>query len=255
VRKVLAIALNTFRETVRDKVLYTLLVFAFAMIGSAAILIRISVRAEVRILQDLGLTAISIIGVLMATFLGITLVYKEVDRRTIFTIISKPVHRYQFVLGKYLGLLTTLLVSVAAMALGLLTLSRALVGEWTWLLLPAVWLTYVELAVITALATLFSSFTTPVLSATFTLSLFLIGRLSGDLVAFLAMASGAAVRAFAVGTYYLLPNLRLFDARGSVALGQFPDPRAVVGGTAYGLLYGLFVLAATILIFQRRDFK
>jgi ABC-type transport system involved in multi-copper enzyme maturation permease subunit len=255
VPKVLAIALNTFRETVRDKILYTLLVFAFAMIGSAAILIRISVRAEVRILQDLGLAASSIIGVLMAVFLGITLVYKEVDRRTIFTIISKPVHRYQFVLGKYVGLLTTLLVSVAAMALGLLLLSRALVGEWVWLLLPAVWLTYVELAVITALATLFSSFTTPVLSATFTLSLFLIGRLSGDLVAFLAKAPGAAVRTIAVGTYYVLPNLRLFDARGPVALGQLPDLRAVVGATAYGLLYGLFVLAGTILIFQRRDFK
>jgi len=255
VRKVLAISLNTFRETVRDKILYTLLVFAFAMIGSAAILIRISVRAEVRILQDLGLTAISIIGVLMATFLGITLVYKEVDRRTIFTIISKPVHRYQFVLGKYLGLLTTLLVSVAAMALGLLLLSRALVSEWTWLLLPAVWLTYVELAVITALATLFSSFTTPALSATFTLSLFLIGRLSGDLVAFLAKASSAAVRAFALGTYYVLPNLHLFNGRGTVALGRFPDPRWVVGATAYGMLYIAFVLSAAVFIFQRRDFK
>ena len=254
-RKVLAIALNTFRETVRDKILYTLLVFAFAMIGSAAILIRISVRAEVRILQDLGLTASSIIGVLMATFLGITLVYKEVDRRTIFTIISKPVHRYQFVLGKYLGLLTTLLVSVAAMTLGLLLLSRALAGEWAWILLPAVWLTYVELAVITALATLFSSFTTPALSATFTLSLFLIGRLSGDLVAFLAKASSAAVRTFALGTYYLLPNLRLFNGRGAVALGHYPDPRWVVGATAYGMLYIAFVLSAAVCIFQRRDFK
>ena len=253
--KVLSIALNAFRETVRDKILYTLLVFAFAMIGSAAILIRISVRAEVRILQDLGLTASSLIGVLMATFLGITLVYKEVDRRTIFTIVSKPVHRYQFVLGKYLGLLTTLLVSVAAMALGLLLLSRALAGEWAWILLPAVWLTYVELAVITALATLFSSFTTPVLSATFTLSLFLIGRLSGDLVAFLAKASSPAVRALALGTYYVLPNLGLFNARGPVALGRFPDPRWVVGATAYGVLYIAFVLSAAVCIFQRRDFK
>lgn len=254
-RKVLAITLNTFRETVRDKILYTFLVFAFAMIGSAAILIRMSVRAEVRILQGLGLAAISIMGVLMATFVGITLVYKEVDRRTIFTILSKPIHRYQFVLGKYLGLLLTLLVNVAAMALGLVLLDRALTGRWAWMLLPAVWLTYAELAVVTALATFFSAFTTPVLSATFTLSLFLIGRLSGDLVAFLGRASSGAVRGLAVGLYYLLPNLRAFDLRGQVALGQAADPRWVVGATAYGLLYVLFVLAAACLIFQCRDFK
>lgn len=254
-RKVLAIALNTFRETVRDKILYSLLVFAFAMIGSAAILVRMSVRAEVRILQDLGLAAISIMGVLMATFVGITLVYKEVDRRTIFTIISKPIHRYQFVLGKYLGLLATLLVNVAAMALGVLVLNRVLAGVWAWVLLPAVWLIYAELAVVTALATLFSAFTTPVLSATFTLALFLIGRLSSDLVTFLAKGPSAPARAIALGIYYLLPNLRIFDLQGQVALAQFPDPRWVVGATAYGLLYVLFILAAACLIFQRRDFK
>lgn len=253
--KVLAIALNTFRETVRDKILYTLLVFAIAMIGSAAVLIRISVRAEGRIIQDLGLAAISIMGVLMATFVGITLVYKEVDRRTIFTIVSKPIHRYQFILGKYLGLLATLLVNVAAMALGLLLVARALEGHWGWILLPAVWLTYTELAVVTALATLFSAFTTPVLSATFTLSLFLIGRLSGDLVAFLGRAPSPALRAIAVGLYYALPNLRAFDVKGQVVLGHLPDPRWVVGATAYGTLYVVFVLAATVLIFQHRDFK
>ena len=254
-RKVLAIALNTFRETVRDKILYTLLVFAFAMIGSAAILIRISVRAEVRILQDLGLAAISIMGVLMATFVGITLVYKEMDRRTIFTIISKPIHRYQFILGKYLGLLATLGVNVAAMSLGLLLLSRALTERWPWALLPALWLTYTELAVITALATFFSAFTTPVLSATFTLSLFLIGRLSGDLVVFLSKASTVVVRGLAFGLYYVLPNLRIFDVKGQAVLGHLPDWRWVVGTTAYGMMYTTFTLAATILVFQRRDFK
>ena len=253
--KVLAIALNTFRETVRDKILYTLLVFAFAMIGSAAVLIRISVRAEERILQDLGLAAISIMGVLMATFVGITLVYKEVDRRTIYTILAKPIHRYQFILGKYLGLLATLLVNVAAMALGLLLLDRALSGRWDWILLAAIWLTYAELALVTALATLFSAFTTPVLSATFTLSLFLIGRLSSDLVSFLGKAPSAAVRALAVGLYYLLPNLHFFDIKGQVVLGQAPDPRWMVGATAYGFLYIFFVLAGTALVFQRRDFK
>lgn len=254
-RKVLAIALNTFRETVRDKILYTLLVFAFAMIGSAAILIGISVRAEGRILQDLGLAAISLIGVLMAIFVGITLVYKEVDRRTVFTVLSKPIERYQFILGKYLGLLTTLLVNVAAMAAGLLLLARGLGGPWVWILLPAIWLIYVELAVVTALAVLFSAFTTPVLSATFTLCLFVIGRLSGDLVTLLSQMGGAALRWTAVALYYLLPNLGLFDIKGQVVLGQAPDPGWVMGATAYGFLYAVFLLAGTALIFQRRDFK
>jgi ABC-type transport system involved in multi-copper enzyme maturation permease subunit len=255
VRKVLAIALNTFRETVRDKILYTLLVFAFAMIGSAAILIRISARAESRIILDLGLAAISLIGVLMAIFVGITLVYKEVDRRTIYTIIAKPIHRYQFILGKYFGLLTTLLVNVAAMGLALLLLHWAVQGRWAWSLLPAIWLTYAELAVVTALAVLFSAFSTPVLSATYALSLFLIGRLSNDLVTFLGQMPSAFVRGLAVGLYYILPNLRIFDVRGQVAAGQIPDLRWVAGATAYGILYALFLLAATMLIFQRRDFK
>jgi ABC-type transport system involved in multi-copper enzyme maturation permease subunit len=255
VGKVLAIALNTFRETVRDKILYTLLVFAFAMIGAAAILVRLSVHAEMRIVQDLGLAALSLIGVLMAVFVGITLVYKEVDRRTIYTIIAKPIHRSQFILGKYLGLLATLLVNLAAMTAGLLLLVYALGGYWAWLLVPAVWLIYVELAVVTALAVFFSAFSTPVLSATFTLSLFLIGRLSGDLVAFFANAPSAAVRGLAQGLYYLLPNLRTFDLMGHVVLGQAPDPRWLAGATTYGMLYTVFVLAATMLIFQRRDFK
>lgn len=253
--RVLAIALKTFRETIRDKILYTLLVFAFAMIGSAAILVRISVRAEARIIQDLGLAAISIMGVLMAVFVGITLVYKEVDRRTIFTIVSKPIQRYQFILGKYLGLLATLLVNVAAMTVGLILLNVALGGGWAWALLPAVWLIYAELALVTALATFFSAFTTPVLSATFTLCLFLIGRLSGDLVYFFSRMPGAALRALAAGLYYVLPNLQTFDLKGQAVLGHFPDHRWVLGATAYGCLYIVFTLAAAALIFQRRDFK
>jgi ABC-type transport system involved in multi-copper enzyme maturation permease subunit len=255
VHKVLAIALNTFRETVRDKILYTLLVFALAMIGSAAILIRISARAESRIIQDLGFAAISIIGVLMATFVGISLVYKEMDRRTIFTIISKPIHRYEFILGKYLGLLVTLLANVVAMGLGLLLLTWGLEARWVWALLPAVWLAYVELAVVTALATLFSSFTTPVLSATFTLSLFLIGRLSADMLAFLSRLPSTAMHLIGVVLYYVLPNLRTFDVQAQVGQGQFPDLRLVLGATAYGALYATFVLCAAVLIFQRRDFK
>lgn len=253
--KILAIAVNTFRETVRDKILYVLLAFAFLMIGSAAILIRISVRAEGRIILDLGLTAISLVGVLMAVFVGITLVYKELDRRTIFTILSKPIHRWQFIFGKYLGLLTTLAINVAAMSLLLFILHRILTGEWAWVLLPALLLTYMELTVVTGLAIFFSAFTTPVLSATFTLALFLIGRLSGDLVAFLGRGESAAVRAAAVALYYVLPNLRAFDIKAQVVMSRALDPRWVAGAAAYGALYALFVLAATILIFQGRDFK
>jgi ABC-type transport system involved in multi-copper enzyme maturation permease subunit len=255
VAKVLAIALNTFRETVRDKILYTLLVFAFAMIGAAAIFVQLSVRAEGRMVKDLGLAAISLIGTLMAIFVGITLVYKEVDRRTIYTIVAKPVRRSQFILGKYLGLLITLAVNVAAMAVGLLALGRVLEGQWQWVLLPGIWLIYVELTLVTALAVLFSAFTTPVLSATFTLCLFVIGRLSRDLVTLLPKLAGAGLRGVAFTLYYLLPNLQMFDIKGQVVAGQLPDPGWMVGATAYGLLYILFILAGTTIIFERRDFK
>ncbi|MFQ5881424.1 MAG: ABC transporter permease [Candidatus Methylomirabilales bacterium] len=252
---VIPIALNTFKEAVRDRILYTILAFALALIGGSVILARLSVGGQEKIIKDLGLACISIFGTLIAIFIGIGLVSKEIDKKTIYTLIAKPIHRYEFILGKYFGLFITLFVNVSVMALGLFLLVSLWGGTWSLNLLPAVLLIFVELMVITAVAILFSSFTTPTLSAIFILAIFVIGHLSQDLKEFAAQFGGATLNAVVFVFYYLLPNLSSFNIKGQAVHGV-PVPMSFIG---LSILYGTFYLSAVLilamLIFQRRDFK
>lgn len=253
--KVIIIALNTFKEAIRDRILYTILAFALALIGGSVVLANLSVGGEEKIIKDLGLASLLIFGTLIAIFIGIGLVYKELDKRTIYTLIAKPIHRYEFILGKYLGLLITLFVNVSVMALGLFLLVSLLEGFFHVGLLYAVLLIFVELSVITAVAILFSSFTTPTLSAIFTLAVFVIGHLSRDLKEFAAQFGGPTLKAVVFTLYYLLPNLSNFNIKDQAVHGV-PVPLSFIG---LSILYGTFYLSAllllTMLIFERRDFK
>lgn len=253
--KVAAIALNTFREAVRDRILYAILIFALVMLAGSTILVTISVGGEVKIIKDLGLTSISIFGLLIAIFLGIGLVSKEIERRTLYTIITKPIHRYQFILGKYLGLVLTLLVNVAVMALGLLGLAYLWEGVSILRLFLAVLFIFLELMLVTALALLFSAFSSPTLSAIFTLSLFVAGHLSGDLRLFAARFGGAVTKLSAETLYFLLPNLSRLNFKDQAVHGFGVDG----GSMGLSFLYAIFYIAALILaamaIFERRDFK
>jgi len=253
--KVLAISINTFKEAVRDRILYTLLIFALFMIGSSALLASLSTGQDAKIIQDLGLSCISIFGTLIAVFLGIGLVYKEIEKRTLYVLISKPIHRAQFILGKYLGLALVLLTNVAIMGTGLLLLSRIYLGEWPWRLLVALAFTLLELLVITGLAILFSSFTTPTLSAIFTLSLFLIGHLSPDLRLFAGRFGRPAARLLIELFYYLLPNFRHFHFESLIINGFLPDGIVLFQSACYGLLYGAALLLLAMLAFARKDLK
>jgi len=253
--KVLAISINTFKEAVRDRILYTLLIFALFMIGSSALLASLSTGQDAKIIQDLGLSCISIFGTLIAVFLGIGLVYKEIEKRTLYVLISKPIHRAQFILGKYLGLALVLLTNVAIMGTGLLLLSRIYLGEWPWRLLVALAFTLLELLVITGLAILFSSFTTPTLSAIFTLSLFLIGHLSPDLRLFAGRFGRPAARLLIELFYYLLPNFQHFHFESLIINGFLPDGIVLFQSACYGLLYGAALLLLAMLAFARRDLK
>lgn len=252
--KIAAIALNTFKEAVRDRILYAILVFALVMLAGSTILTTISAGGEEKIIKDLGLACISLFGTLIALFLGIGLVSKEIERRTVYTIIAKPIHRYQFILGKYLGLTLTLLVNVLVMALGLIGLVSLWEGISSLRLLPAVLFIFLELMLVTALAQLFSTFSSPTLSAIFTLCLFIAGHLSADLRLFAARFGGRLIRPAAEGLYFLLPNLSRLDFKDQAVHGF-----GVGGGTlALSLLYALFYIAALVLaamaIFQQRDF-
>ncbi len=253
--KVQAIALNTFKEAVRDRILYAILAFAIAMIASTLALAAIGVGSGPKIVRDVGLGFISIFGVLIAVFIGIGLVHKEIDRRTIYTIISKPIHRWQFILGKYLGLVLTLFVNVAVMTGALMVLIFFGEGVWDVRLIAASAMIFLELMVITGIAVLFSSFSTPALSAIFTLSFFAIGRLLEDVMLFGQLYAGPLGRTVIRGIYYVVPNLGRFNINDQVVHG-LPLGEVVSGMTIlYGLLYILALLSLTAVIFQRRDFR
>ncbi len=256
--KIIPIALNTFRESARDRVLYNLVLFVLLLVVASVVIGRIAVGQETKIVIDVGLSAMTVFGVLIATFLGIGLVSKEIEKRTIANILSKPVRRSEFILGKYLGLCLTLLVNSAVMAVAI-TLAlvyvkggfdRAHLGLW-----PAVYLIFLELVIITAVALLFSCFSSPALSALFTLLIFLIGRWSPDLKLFAETSSSAITRAISLALYRLFPNLDNFNYINETAHGQIVEWQTVAGITVYATFYIAALLACAVLIFERRNFK
>jgi ABC-type transport system involved in multi-copper enzyme maturation permease subunit len=257
-RRVGTIARNTFREAVRDRVLYNLVVFALLLTAAAIFLGELSAAQEAKIIVDMGLSATLVFGVFIAIFVGVGLVYKEIERRTVYAIFAKPVGRGEFLVGKYAGLSLTLAVNVAVMGAGV---SLALVyvrGGWTPLALsiwPAVGLILFELLILVALALLFSSFSTPALSAVCTFFVFVIGHFSADLRTFADSLSSPVAGVVFGALYYLLPNLSNFSYITAASHGQTPTAAAFFGAAAYALVYVAVLLAAATLIFKRRNFK
>lgn len=249
------IAFNTFREAIRDRILYSLLVFALAMIGASVILSTLSVGGEARIIKDLGLAAIGLVGTLIAIFIGVGLVHKEIERRTLYTIITKPIRRADFILGKFLGLTLTLATNVGIMGAGLILLASSIEARVTWELLLPVALTFVKLMVVTAIAILFSTFSTPTLSAIFTLALVVVGSLAEDLKLFAATFGGPLLQITVAALYLVLPNLASLDVGNAVVHGR-SFPASIAGlAAAYGLAYVAALLAGAVWIFHYRDFK
>lgn len=252
--KVLSIALNTFRENLRDKLLYNLLVFALLMIGSSLLLMRLTLGEFHRLLLNVGLGSINIFGVLIAIFVGIGLVNKEIEKKTIYTIVSKPVARYQFLIGKYLGLTLTLFVNTLIMAAGLLLVLVAQNVPIESMLLKALGLIFMEFMVITAVALLCSTFTSATLSAIFTLATYMIGHLTADLKTF-GEKLDEGMRALVTGLYYILPNLERFNLKGNVIHHIEVSGTDLLLIVVYGLTYVAFLLMSASIIFQRRDFR
>lgn len=257
VQRILSIAANTFRETIRNKILYAILAFALFVIGMTFFLADLSVGDFTRIIADVGLASIHLFGVVMAVFLGITLVSNEVERKTIYLILSKPVRRFEFIFGKTLGLSFTLALTTLAMAavLFLVHLAYQYGGKSE----PGIFVAsagiYLELVLLTCLATLFSTFTTPVLSAIFTLSLFLVGHLTNYLYTLGERSQVAAVRWGSMALYYLLPNLENFNWKNEVVYGGARSLALPGLAAGYLLLYGAGVIALACLLFSRKDFK
>jgi ABC-type transport system involved in multi-copper enzyme maturation permease subunit len=256
--RIMAIARNAFREAVRDRVLYNLVLFVLLITGAAIFIGELSGGQERKITVDLGLSAMLLFGAFISIFVGVGLVFKEIERRTIYAIFSKPVGRGEFLIGKYLGLCLTLLVNIVVMGLGVSLALIYVSGGWDPLALriwPAVLLIYFELTILTAVALLFSSFSSPALSALLTFFVFIIGHFSADLKNLASSMGGASARWLFSVLYYLLPNLSNYSFITPVAHGQVPQAGQLVLTILYALVYNTLLLAIAALIFRRRNFK
>jgi ABC-type transport system involved in multi-copper enzyme maturation permease subunit len=257
-----------FRESVRDRVFYNLLLFAVLLIGVSVLIGQMTAGQDVKIIKDLGLSATSFFGLFIAVFVGIGLVWKEVERRSVYSLLAKPVRRSELVLGKYLGLAFTLFVNVAVMAVVL----YAVLGYLHWISPPnvrAAWeapaadpallevflLTYVQLLLVTAIALFFSTFSSPMLSAVLTFGLYVIGHFNADLKHFDAVVTSAPLVWLLRALYYLLPNLAPFNITAPVVHGQPVAAGYLLVTIGYAVVYVTFLLTAACVIFSRRDFK
>ena len=257
---VLAIARNTFREAARNKVLYSLLFFAVLLILSALALGELSLGEEVRMTRDVGLFGIDLFSVLIAIFVGVNLLYKELDLKTVYTILPKPIARWEFVLGKWLGMLITLALQIAVMGTVLALITLAEGGTIDGVMVKVLWLLMVNVTVITSVAIFFSAFSSPFLSGFFSLGVFVVGRSVPDIRLVAARAGGAVARGIDAASY-LVPNLHLFYPSGSLAgsaratvHGSYVAAGYLASATVYGLGYSAVVLGLAMLIFRRRDF-
>jgi len=247
------ISLNTFREAIRDRVLYLLLVFALILIGTSRLLSLLTVGNEEKIIKDVGLSAISVFGVLTAVFVGVSLVFKEIERRTVYTLLAQPVQRWQFLCGKYVGLLTVLGLNVVLMSAALASI-LLLRGESVLPLLPALLLILVELAVITAVALLFSSLTNPILASVWTFAVYVAGHLSWSLDLLKDKLPAGPGTVLCDVLHFVLPNLDRLDVKAEAVHGLPLPGGFVAAGLLYGMGYAGIVLVLACLAFSRKEF-
>ena len=257
-RRAGVVALNTFREAVRDRVLYNLVFFALLMMAAAIAVGQISVGIEQTVIVSLGLSAISVIGLLISIFIGVALVSKEMDKRTLYALLAKPVRRWEFLLGKFAGLVLTLAVNTAAMALGLLLVMiymKHSLERSDAVALVAVYFILLKLALIVALALLFSCFTTPLLAILFTVGLYIVGLYVQELRNLPVEVMSPAMAAFTKWLSYLLPNFENFNVMAMAAHGRAVPGALILQNTLYTVVYCTIVLTAAAVVFSRRDLK
>jgi len=252
--KIRAIALNTFKEAIKDRILYLVFFFAALCLIFSRLLALLTVGDQVKIITDVGLAAISLFGALMAILIGTGLVYKEIDKKTIFSLLSKPIHRYQFLLGKFFGLTLTLFVMLSLMAVIFFLILFLHTFQVEWRVFGVIFLIFIELSLVTSVAILFSTFSTPILSSIFTLAFYLIGHFAWGLETLITKIQSGFLKILAQIFYALLPDLENFNYKTEI-VHHLPIPaNAVILSVLYGVVYTVFILVLAMLIFRKRDF-
>lgn len=267
-RSIWLIAVAVFKESVRDRVPYAMVIFAVLLMAASYLIGQMTAGQDMKIIKDLGLSALAIFGLFIAVFIGIGLVSKEVERKSVFGVLSKPISRTQFILGKYAGLVMTLFVNLGVMTIAYyavlyymyLNSSAGVRASWPAPamdphLLIAIGLILAELMLVTAIALFFSTFSSPLLATLLTIGLWVAGHFNADLRNFETVVDSAPAIATARALYYLLPNLAPFDVKTEVVYGVAVSLRHITYTLAYAVMYIATLLTAAIAIFRRRDFK
>lgn len=248
-----AIALHTFKEAIRDRIIVLFVVFTLLLMASSTVLSWLTVGSELKIVTDIGLAALALFGAMIAVFLGITLVHKEVEKKTIYSVLAKPVARWEFIVGKYAGLMMTLAAVTGLMAIFFLFVVWWKGGEWPGHLVPALLLTFMELAVVTAVALVFSAFTSPILAAVFTLAVYAVGHMSWGLREILEQAPGGALTWLVRVLYFALPDLETFNVRSQVVHGIAVEGGYLADAFAYAAAYSIGMIVLAVILFRNRD--
>ena len=253
--QILAVALNTFREAVRDKVLHSILFFAVLLLFLSTAMEEITIGDQAKVVRGVALGGISLMGGIIAIFLGVGLVWKEIEKKTIYTLASKPIARWRLLLGKYLGLWITLAAEVVILT-GLYTVViGARQGVPLGDIYLAVGMLMLELTLLCAWATLFSTFAAPTTASAYSLCVYLIGHFADDLRLFGERAEDPSFKALCLGLYRVLPNLEIFNVRAEAVHGIAVPASELAWACGYGLGYTAAVLGVAILVFERRDFS
>ena len=254
-RRIFAVASNTFREAIRDKVLYSIIFFAVLLLLASLGMREVALGDRDKVVRGVGLGGLSLVGGIIAIFLGVGLVWKEIERKTIYTLASKPLPRWQILLGKYFGLWATLAVEV-----GILTLlytvvigyQQGLPGAGVYL---AMGMLMLELTLVTAFATLFSTFASPMSASAYTLCVYVIGHFADDLYTLGKVSANPAFQSLTLTLYRIVPNLGMYNLRSEAVHGIAVPGSEVMWAVAYAIGYTAAVLGAAMLVFERRDFK
>ena len=249
-----SIALNTFKEAIRDRILAVFFLFAVLLMASSTILSWLTVGSELKIVTDVGLAAEAFFAVLIAVVVGIGLVHKEVDKRTIYAVLAKPVPRWLFIVGKYLGLMAVLIVAVALMSVFYLGIVWWKGGVMPFHLVPALFLSVLEVSVVTAVAIVFSSFAPPIEAAIYTFLVWSIGHLSSGFFNLAERLPGGIAQSITL-LYYVVPDLETFNIRPQVVHGLPVAGLYYFNAIVYAAAYTAAMLTLSVIIFRRRDLK
>ncbi len=251
--KIVAITINTTKEILRDRTFYAIIIFGLLIILSSKLIAPLSLDEDLRIVRDIGTSAISIFGILIAIIIGTRLVYDEIKRKTIYTILPKPVQRWQFILGKYLGISLALLIVVLVLTAGFVVYSLIFKYPLTLNLPKTIYFILLELLLIAAIAILLSTFTTPIGSGIFTFAIYFIGHFTQDLLAFAQIAKSLILKDLSTLFYYILPNLSYLNSKTEFVHNLPITNQWLIFVSAYTIAYIIILLSIAVIIFEKKD--